>query len=118
MSPAPFYCPWRRLAAPVTSREGAVASCSALKQMYRDALGPVRIVLLDVPETVARARVEERPGHYMPASLVASQYAALEMPAVECRTLVFDGTRAPAALVDEIVGTIASDEVWRRCCGD
>ena len=96
---------------------GAVASCSALKQMYRDALGPVRIVLLDVPEAVARARVERRAGHYMPASLVASQYEALEMPAVECRTLVFDGTLAPSALVDEIVGTIAKDELWRRSLG-
>ena len=53
----------------------------------------------------------------MPASLVASQYAALEMPAVECRTLVFDGTLAPSALVDEIVGTIAKDELWRRSIG-
>ena len=96
---------------------GAVASCSALKQMYRDALGPVRIVLLDVPEAVARERVERRSGHYMPASLVASQYAALELPALDCRTLVFDGTLAPSALVDEIVGTIASDELWRRSCG-
>ena len=110
--------PWlaKIRAAVGASREGAVASCSALKQMYRDALGPVRIVLLDVPEAVARERVEKRSGHYMPASLVASQYAALEMPAVECRTLVFDGTLAPAALVGEIVGTIAKDELWRRSC--
>ena len=111
--------PWLALvkAAVGTSQEGAVASCSALKQIYRDALGPVRIVLLDVPEAVARERVEKRSGHYMPASLVASQYEALELPAVECRTLVFDGTLAPAALVDEIVGTIAKDELWRRSCG-
>ena len=110
--------PWltKIRAAVGTSTEGAVASCSALKQMYRDALGPVRIVLLDVPEAVARERVETRPGHYMPASLVASQYEALEMPAVECRTLVFDGTLAPSALVDSIVEVIAKDEHWRRCC--
>ena len=110
--------PWLALvkAAVGASQEGAVASCSALKQMYRDALGPVRIVLLDVPEAVARERVEKRSGHYMPASLVASQYAALELPAVDCRTLVFDGTLAPSALVDSIVGTIAKDELWRRSC--
>ena len=110
--------PWlsKIRAAVGASQEGAVASCSALKQMYRDALGPVRIVLLDVPEAVARERVEKRSGHYMPASLVASQYAALELPAVEC--LVFDGTLAPSALVDEIVGTIAKDELWRRSLGE
>ena len=77
----------------------------------------MHIVLLDVPEAVARERVERRSGHYMPASLVASQYAALELPALDCRTLVFDGTLAPSVLVDEIVGTIASDAVWRRSCG-
>ena len=110
--------PWlsKIRAAVGASTEGAVASCSALKQMYRDALGPVRIVLLDVPETVARARVERRAGHYMPASLVASQYEALELPALECRTLVFNGTLAPSALVDSIVEVIAKDEHWRRCC--
>ena len=86
--------------------------------MYRDALGPVRIVLLDVPEAVARERSRARSGHYMPASLVASQYAALELPARDCRTLVFDGTLAPAALVDEIVGTIAGRRPrWRRSLG-
>ena len=53
--------PWlsKIRAAVGASQEGAVASCSALKQMYRDALGPVgRIVLRDVPEAVARERVE------------------------------------------------------------
>ena len=55
----------------------------------------MRIVLLGVPEAVART-IRERSGHYMPASLVASQYAALELPALDCRTLVFDGTLAPA----------------------
>ena len=112
--------PWLALvkAAVGASQEGAVASCSALKQMYRDALGPVRIVLLDVPEAVARERVEKRSGHYMPASLVKSQYAALELPSLDCRTLVFDGTLAPSALVDEIVGTIAKDDLWRRSLGE
>ena len=110
--------PWlsKIRAAVGASQEGAVASCSALKQIYRDALGPVRIVLLDVPEAVARERVEKRAGHYMPASLVASQYAALEMPALDCRTLLFDGTLAPSALVDSIVGTIARDDLWRGSC--
>ena len=52
--------PWlsKIRAAVGASQEGAAASCSALKQMYRDALGPARIVLLDVPEAVARERVE------------------------------------------------------------
>ena len=48
------------------------------------------------------------------AGMIAAERAALELPALDCRTLVFDGTLAPSALVDEIVGTIADDELWRR----
>ena len=62
--------------------EGAVISCSALRRSYRDILrlhaGPVRFLHLAGPAEVVRARVEARIDHYMPASLVDSQYAALE----------------------------------------
>jgi gluconokinase len=61
---------------------GAVVSCSALKRRYRDVLREAapgqRFVHLDgQPEVVAR-RVAGRPGHFMPASLVESQFATLE----------------------------------------
>jgi gluconokinase len=61
---------------------GAVISCSALKHWYRTILreaAPTQIfVHLDGgPEVVAR-RVAGRPGHFMPASLVESQFATLE----------------------------------------
>lgn len=85
---------------------GAVASCSALKRKYRDELGPVCIALLDVPEAVALARVRARAGHFMPASLVASQYEALEMPGRR-GAFVFDGTLEPSSLVDTIIETVA-----------
>ena len=44
----------------------------------------------------------------MPASLVVSQYAALELPALDCRTLVFrrGRSRRPRSSTS-IVGTIA-----------
>ena len=85
---------------------GAVASCSALKRKYRDELGPVCIALLDVPEAVALARVRARVGYFMPESLVASQYDALEMPGRR-GAFVFDGTLEPSALVDTIIETVA-----------
>ncbi|HEY7596265.1 MAG TPA: gluconokinase [Actinophytocola sp.] len=66
----------------LAARDGDVVSCSALKRAYRDVL---REHVPDVffvhlhgdPETVRR-RVAGRAGHFMPASLVASQFAALE----------------------------------------
>lgn len=62
-----------------------VLACSALRGRYRDALAErlpgVRFVFLHGPfETIAR-RVAAREHRYMPASLLASQFAALEPPA-------------------------------------
>ena len=61
---------------------GAVISCSALKRAYRDVLRAaapdlVFLHLHGTREVVAR-RVEGRPGHFMPASLVDSQFSTLE----------------------------------------
>ena len=62
-----------------------VVACSALKRVYRDrlrgAVGPSLIfVYLDAQKEAMRARVAARKNHYMPASLVDSQFAALENP--------------------------------------
>jgi gluconokinase len=61
---------------------GAVMSCSALRLAYRDTLrrhaAAVRFLHLAGDPAVVRERVASRAGHYMPASLVESQYAALE----------------------------------------
>ena len=59
-----------------------VVACSALKRAYRDVLRRERpevwIALLDAPaERIAR-RLELRKGHFMPASLLASQIATRE----------------------------------------
>ena len=67
---------------------GAVIASSALKRAYRDRLragaGPaLRFVYLDADRDLMRARVAGRRGHYMPASLVDSQFAALEPPVGE-----------------------------------
>jgi gluconokinase len=61
----------------------AVLACSALKQVYRDRLqraGDVRVVYLKGDQATIGARVAERRHKYMPASLLPSQFAALEEP--------------------------------------
>jgi len=62
-------------------RDGGVMSCSALKRKYRDQLRhcpDVRFLhLTGSPELIAR-RQASRPGHFMPAALLASQFATLE----------------------------------------
>lgn len=63
-----------------------VLSCSALRKPYRDALrraGNVRFIFLDVPRNLIEARIAERPGHFMGASMAESQFATLERPSPE-----------------------------------
>lgn len=60
-------------------------ACSALKARYREILRAGRddvffVHLNGTPELI-RARLRARPGHFMPESLIDSQFAALETPA-------------------------------------
>ncbi len=62
-----------------------VVTCSALRLRYRDHLRasagrPLRFGLLDVPRAELLTRLQERKGHYMPASLLDSQLDTLEYP--------------------------------------
>lgn len=70
----------------------AVLACSALKESYRQRIGEalraatgdtdaaLRIVYLKGDAQTIEPRLALRSGHYMPASLLASQFAALEEP--------------------------------------
>ncbi|MFO1309021.1 MAG: gluconokinase [Burkholderiales bacterium] len=80
--------PWLdRLAAELRAIEqsggSAVLACSALKASYRARLaaaGNVRFVHLAGDEATIAARLASRRHRYMPASLLASQFATLEAP--------------------------------------
>ena len=65
-------------------RESAVLACSALKESYREVLGhEVRklvFVHLSGSFELIQSRLARRKHRYMPASLLASQFAALEPP--------------------------------------
>ena len=62
--------------------ESAVVTCSALRRVYRDLLRDgrpqVRFLHVEAESDVIRDRMEHRPGHYMPPSLLPSQLATLE----------------------------------------
>jgi gluconokinase len=73
------------LADPEKHPAGLIVACSALRRVYRDRLraraGPaLRFLFLAGDKALMRERVGRRKGHYMPASLVDSQFAALEDP--------------------------------------
>jgi len=89
---------------------GLVLACSALKRGYRERLGAgrpgVRLVFLDGPEPLIRERLQRRVGHFMPASLLASQCAALERPTAEERPVTIDVASPPDVLVETIVAAL------------
>jgi gluconokinase len=76
------------LADPVGHPAGLIVACSALRRIYRDRLrarvgATLRFLFLQGDETLMMERVGSRKDHYMPPSLVDSQFATLEDPTGE-----------------------------------
>lgn len=99
--------PWLELVGRALAQaggDGLVVACSALKRSYRDAIRAaapgVEFVHLVVPRGVLGERVANRPGHFMPATLVDSQLDTLEPLAPDEPGVVVDsegGVEATAA---------------------
>ena len=82
--------------------KNVVIACSALKQAYRDRLasgGSLRVVYLKGDAETIAPRLAGRRGHFMPPSLLASQFATLEEPD---NAIVVDITQPVAAQVAAI----------------
>jgi gluconokinase len=83
--------------------DGGVMSCSALKRKYRDQLRhhcrTVEFLHLEGGRDLIERRQASRPGHFMPSSLLTSQFETLEPLAPDERGVVAD----VAGSVDEIV---------------
>ncbi len=90
--------------------ERAVIACSALKRAYRDILvhgrEDVRIVFLDGTQDLIAARLAARKGHFMPAGLLASQFATLERPGPNERPIMVSIDAPVEAIVDDIVSQL------------
>ncbi len=91
---------------------GAIVACSALRRAYRDrlrtAVGPeLRFIYLEADKALMRQRVANRPDHYMPASLVDSQFATLEPPAGEADVVTLDADASPALALSEALRRLA-----------
>ena len=94
----------------------AVAACSALKRSYRRRLEcaagvPILFVLLDGGRDEIAERLARRTRHYMPASLLDSQFATLERPVPEERALTLPCSWPVERLRDAVLYRIRSDRV-------
>lgn len=85
------------MAAALAKGEHPVLTCSSLKLIYRqrlrDAVPGLGFVFLELSKELASERCSHRPGHFMPASLVDSQFATLEPPYGEPLTLIVDASQ-------------------------
>lgn len=103
----------------VQARGGrAVVACSALKRAYRrhlvGARTAVRLVYLDgSPELIAQ-RLAARRGHFMPARLLESQFAALEQPGPDENPIVVAVGQPVERIVAEIAAALPAPEPPRE----
>lgn len=95
-----------------------VVACSALKRSYRDRLRAsapgTRFVYLRGDRELLAARMTDRRGHFMPATLLDSQLAALEEPGADERPIRVEAADDVPAIVEaaarELSGGAASPE--------
>lgn len=90
------------------SEEGVILACSALKEIYREALqkrieDSVRFIYLEGTFEEIHQRMEERKGHFMPAELLRSQFKTLQPPK-EAITVSINGN--PEEILQDILNRL------------
>lgn len=105
--------PWLdAVAAVLRDRAPVVVACSALRRAYRDRLRAargVRFVHLAAPREVILARMTTRQDHFMPASLLASQYDTLEPPGPD-EAITLDATLPVSTLTEAALRRLSPTE--------
>jgi gluconokinase len=103
--------PWLRAIAAFIDEERsrgvhAIVTCSALKRSYRAIIvgdrGDVRLVYLKGEKALLEARLAKRHGHFMPPSLLQSQFDDLEGPGPDEQPLTVSVDATPETIVAEI----------------
>ena len=94
--------------------DGAVMSCSALRRDYRDRLrhhaARVAFVHLAGSREVIAARMAGRPGHFMPTSLLDSQFATLEPLAADEAGVTIDIDQSVDDVVQQYVDQLTEEQ--------
>jgi len=90
-----------------------VITCSALKRRYRDVIiggrPEVRLVFLQGERELVADRLAARLGHFMPPTLLESQFAALEEPDPEERPVIVSIREPPQLLAERIMAALDLD---------
>jgi 6-phosphogluconate dehydrogenase len=93
-----------KLAKKELQKKGCIIACSALKQQYRDRLSDgiehnSIFILLNASFEVIHERTQKRKNHFMPISLLRSQFEILEVPK---NALLVPATLSPQEIIKNI----------------
>ena len=82
--------------------QNLVVTCSALKEKYRSILNVKNyyLVYLKINKETARKRINNRRDHFMPDSLVESQFSILEEPK---KAITLDQSLNPDEMVNQLM---------------
>ncbi|QJF53263.1 gluconokinase [Roseobacter ponti] len=102
--------PWLAAVAAALGQAGGdvVIGCSALRRRYRDLIregagGDVIFLHLSGSRDLIAGRMGAREGHFMPLTLLDSQFAALEPPGPDETCITVDIDRSEAQVVQYLV---------------
>ena len=95
----------------IAENHPAIVTCSALKRAYRSVIignrSQIRLVHLVGDKALIGRRMAERRNHFMPTSLLDSQFATLEAPQADEHPLNISIDAEPDAIVATIVAQLA-----------
>ena len=89
----------------ISEQRSVILTCSALKRRYRDILigdQPVVLVYLRGDKVTIARRMQQRHDHFMPQTLLDSQFATLEEPGAEETEFAVDVAPAPEIIVADL----------------
>ena len=95
--------------------ERGIVSCSALKHAYRSRIvgtrRDVRLVYLRGDMPLIGQRLRGRKHHFMPPSLLESQFATLEEPQADERALIVSIAMSPRRVVGTIIERLGLEKL-------
>jgi gluconokinase len=90
--------------------QSAIVSCSALKRSYRQRLigdrRNVRLVFLKGSFELIKKRMQQRRGHFMPLSLLHSQFQVLEEPEADEHAITVSISAPPQRVARRIISAL------------
>lgn len=96
----------------IAEGQSGVVACSALKRAYRRIIiggnPAVRLVYLKGSRELILRRMAARHGHFMPLSLLDSQFETLEEPTSEEHPIILSIDRRPEEIVTQIAAAVTA----------